>query len=202
MSEIKEDVIRAYALENAIKYNGKANFGSVLSGLFSQGLKKSQIKEYSSKINEVINETNKLEIETQKKEFEKLKNLINKREERVGLPELPNAKKGKVVMRFAPFPSGAIHLGNSRPLILNDEYAKIYDGKFLLIIDDTIGSEEKPISPESYKLIEEDARWLNCKFDEVLYKSDRISEHYKYAEELIKKVICMFVLVMQKALEN
>ena len=144
MSEIKEDVIRAYALENAIKYNGKANFGSVLSGLFSQGLKKSQIKEYSSKINEVINETNKLEIETQKKEFEKLKNLINKREERVGLPELPNAKKGKVVMRFAPFPSGAIHLGNSRPLILNDEYAKIYDGKFLLIIDDTIGSEEKP----------------------------------------------------------
>ncbi len=187
MSEIKEDVIRAYALENAIKYNGKANFGSVLSGLFSQGLKKSQIKEYSSKINEVINETNKLEIETQKKEFEKLKNLINKSEERVGLPELPNAKKGKVVMRFAPFPSGAIHLGNSRPLILNDEYAKIYDGKFLLIIDDTIGSEEKPISPESYKLIEEDARWLNCKFDEVLYKSDRISEHYKYAEELIKK---------------
>lgn len=187
MTEIKDEVIKAYALENAIKYNGKASFGSVLSGLFSQGLEKSQIKEYNTRINEIINEINKLEFGNQKKEFEKLKNLINKREERVGLPELPNAKKGEVIMRFAPFPSGAVHLGNSRPLILNDEYAKKYDGKFLLIIDDTIGSEEKPISPESYKLIEEDARWLGCTFDKVLYKSDRIPEHYKYAEELIKK---------------
>ena len=90
-------------------------------------------------------------------------------------------------MRMAPFPSGAIHIGNSRPLILNDEYAKIYNGKFLLIIDDTIGSEAKPITPDSYKLIEEDARWLECNFDELLYKSDRFLEHHKYAYDLIER---------------
>lgn len=187
MSKIKDDVIKSYALENALKHGGIANFGSVLSGLFSQGLEKSEIKEYSPKIKSIIEEVNNLNKEDKEKQFNSLKGLISKREERVGLPELPHAKKEKVIMRFAPFPSGAIHLGNSRPLILNDEYAKKYDGEFLLIIDDTIGSEEKPILPESYKLIEEDAKWLGCNFDKVLYKSDRISEHYRYAEELIKK---------------
>ncbi len=187
MGEITNTTIKAYALDNAIKHNGKANKGSVLSALFSEGLDKSDIKKYAPLIEEIVNEVNSFSINSQESQFLSLKNVISKREVRTGLPELPNVITGKVVMRMAPFPSGAIHIGNTRPLILNDEYVKIYNGKFLLIIDDTIGSEAKSIQPESYKLIEEDARWLGCNFDKVLFKSDRIPEHYKYSEELIKK---------------
>ena len=40
--------------------------------------------------------------------------------------EIPNAEKGKVVVRFAPNPSGYLHIGHARAAILNDEIAKQY----------------------------------------------------------------------------
>jgi len=190
MAEISKEIIKAYALENAIKHKGKASEGAVLSALFIEGLEKSKIKDYSPIISGVVNEVNSLNPENQKDEFEKLKDLVSKREVRGEgeLPDLNNAKKGEVVMRFAPFPSGPLHIGNARPLILNDEYVKKYGGKLILVMDDTIGSEEKPIEKDAYKLIESGARWLGATFDkEIIYKSDRMEKYYAYADELIKK---------------
>ncbi len=187
MTEITNETIKAYALENATKHNGKANQGAVLSGLFAEGLEKSDIKKYISIIQEIVNEVNFLSPEEQEKQFSKLKGKVSKRETRVGLPELQNAIRGKVVMRFAPYPSGALHIGNLRTLILNDQYVKDYDGQFILVMDDTIGSEKKQIHPDSYKLIEDGINWLGCKVDKTFYKSDRIQHYYKYAEELLRK---------------
>jgi len=188
MTEIDKKIIKAYALENAIKHKGKANQGTVLAGLFAEGLQKSEIKNYIPKIQEAIKEVNKLSPKKQQDEFDKLKDKVSKREIREGLHPLLNAEKGQVVMRFAPFPSGPLHIGNARPLILNDEYTKMYDGKLILVMDDTIGSETKPIEPKAYKMIEEDAKWLGIKYDKkIIYKSDRIEKYYAYAEELIKK---------------
>jgi len=91
-------------------------------------------------------------------------------------------------MRFAPFPSGPLHIGNSRPLILNDEYVKMYSGKLILVMDDTIGSAQKPIEKTAYKMIEEGAQWLGVKYDsEIIRKSDRMDKYYMYAEELLRK---------------
>jgi glutamyl-tRNA synthetase len=188
MGEISENVIRAYALENAIKYGGKANQGAVLSGLFSEGLEKSGVKSIILKIQKILREVNSFSLNEQKKRFELLGNKTRKREVREGLPELDNVEKGRVVMRFAPFPSGPLHIGNARPLILNDEYVKRYGGKLILVMDDTIGSEAKPIEPEAYKLIEEGVKWLGVEYDKnIIYKSDRIEKYYDYAYELIKK---------------
>jgi len=188
MAEIKNNVIKAYALENAIKHEGKANQGAILAGLFAEGLQKSEIKDYIPKIQEIIQTVNTMSTEEQEKEFKKLKNKTSKREIREGLPELKNATQGKVIMRFAPFPSGPIHIGNTRQLILNDEYAKKYNGKLILVMDDTIGSENKPLITEAYKLIEDGVKWLECNYDKkVIYKSDRIPIYYQYAEELIEK---------------
>ncbi len=188
MAKISEKKIEAYALENAIKHDGKANQSAVLAGLFSEGLEKSEIKTIIPLIQKTLQKINSISIEKQQKEFEKIKNKISKREIRVGLPELENAKPGEVVMRFAPFPSGPIHLGNTRQLILNDEYVKKYNGKLILVMDDTIGSEKKPVLTEAYKLIEEGVKWLECNYDKkIIYKSDRIELYYKYAEELIKR---------------
>ncbi|MCH7850139.1 MAG: glutamate--tRNA ligase [Nanoarchaeota archaeon] len=188
MKEISKEVIKAYALENAIKYEGKANQGAVLAALFAEGLEKSKIKEIMPTIQKIIKEVESLSIEEQKSKFESLGQKTSKRVVRVGLPKLENAIEGKVVMRFAPFPSGPLHIGNTRTLILNDEYAKMYNGKLLIVMDDTIGSEQKPIIPESYKLIEEAIKYLEIKHDpKILYKSNRIEKYYEYAKELIKK---------------
>jgi glutamyl-tRNA synthetase len=55
-------------------------------------------------------------------------------------------------------------------------------------MDDTIGSEEKQIAPDAYKLIEQGLQWLKVKYQKpVLYKSDRLETYYKYAVELIEK---------------
>ena len=98
------------------------------------------------------------------------------------------AIEGKVVMRIAPYPSVALHIGNTRQLILNDYYVNRYNGKLFLIFDDTIGSEEKQIAEEAYKLIEEGIKWLGVKYEKpILYKSDRLEIYYKYAKQLIEK---------------
>jgi len=187
---IKEEVILAYALENAIAHEGKAQVGAIIPKLFQAGLKKENIKEIMPSVNKIVKKVNSMKPEEREKEYKKVENLTVKHEhkEREGLPELPNAEKGKVVMRHAPFPSGAIHIGNAIPLIINDEYRKMYDAKALLIIDDTIGSEEKQITPESYDMIPEDLKLLDVKYDgDIIYRSDRMNIYYKYAEELIKK---------------
>jgi len=185
---IPSELIMAHALENAINHDGKPNQKSILSALFAEGLEKSQIKNTIPLIQEVIQEVTNLSPEKQKEKFKELEHKISKREIRVGLKELPSAEKGKVVMRLAPFPSGPLHIGNARTAILNDEYAKMYKGKFIVVMDDTIGSEIKPIEPEAYKLIEEGLKWLDVKFDKkIIYKSDRTKQYYKYAEEMLKK---------------
>ena len=188
MTTIDKEIIKAYALENAIKHDGKANQGAVLAGLFAEGLEKKDIPQIIPQIQEVLKEINSLTSKKQEKLYESLKNKTSKREIREGLKPLPNAIKGKVVMRMAPFPSGPLHIGNARTAILNDEYCKMYDGKLLIVMDDTIGSENKKIEPEAYALIEEGIKWLGCKYDKkILYKSDRTAKYYEYAQEMLKK---------------
>jgi glutamyl-tRNA synthetase len=188
--EISDEKIEAYALENAVKHGGKAQAGNVLSSLFAEGLQKSEIKDVMPRINEAVSRINGMPVGVQKEKYDSVKKDLKKREVRAEgeLPELPNAEMGKVVMRVAPFPSGPLHIGNARPVILNGEYAKKYNGKLFLVIDDTIGSEEKPIEPEAYKLIPEGIEWLGINYEkEIIYKSDRLETYYAYAEEMIKK---------------
>jgi glutamyl-tRNA synthetase len=188
MVKISEKTIKTYALENAIKYKGKASQGAVLAGLFAEGLEKSEIKDITPKILKVLKKVNSLSEEEQQKEFEKIDSKTSKREIREGLKELPNAENKKVAMRLAPFPSGPLHIGNARNIILNDEYAKMYNGKLLLVFDDTIGSENKKIESQAYKLIQEGLDWLSINYKQkIIYKSDRTEKYYQYAEELLKK---------------
>src|SRR3989338_2572590 len=177
------------SLENAIKHDGKANVNAVLGIVLSKSPElKKNIKELQKNVSDVVSNINNMTLEEQKIQFDNLGGEITeKKEEERKLPELKNVR-GKVVMRLAPYPSGPLHIGNSRPYIINDEYVKIYKGNLLLVIDDTIGSEEKNISKEAYELIPEGLKWLNIKFDKkIIYKSDRLDVYYKYAEGLISK---------------
>jgi glutamyl-tRNA synthetase len=182
-----KDLILKYSLINAIEHEGKSSTQAVLGKIIGERPEmKTKIKEIIGDIQKTVHEVNALSLDQQKKKFDDLGIVIEKREERTGLPELPNVK-GKVVMRVAPFPSGPMHIGNTRIMIVNDEYVKRYGGKLFLVIDDTIGSEEKQIIPEAYKMIEDGLKWLDVKYHKVFHKSDRLEIYYEYAEKIIKK---------------
>jgi len=101
-------------------------------------------------------------------------------------PDLPGAERGRVVLRMAPFPSGALHIGNGRMIFVNDFYRRRYDGKLLLVFDDTIGSEEKRLDPDTFDIIERDLELCDAKPDAVYYKSDLIPHHYPWARRVIE----------------
>lgn len=178
--------IMIHSLANALAHNGQAQATSVLPKLFQEGLKREEIKQVIPIIQKTVDEINYLTLEEQKIKYESLNVKVQKKEQKQGLSELEKVKE-KVIMRFAPYPSGPLHIGNARPAILNDEYVKKYHGKLFLVIDDTIGSEEKQIVKEAYKLIPQGLDWLQVKYDKIIYKSDRLYLYYKYAEQLIKK---------------
>lgn len=188
--EIREK-IRLYALQNAALHKGKASVAAVIGKLIADNSKlKSGIKDLAIEVSKIIKDINKLAVEKQIAELnEKAPELLEKKQERqeAKLPELPDVVYN-VVLRYAPFPSGPLHIGNVYPAIINDEYRKKYDGRLILVLDDTIGSDEKQIIKEAYDLIVEGCNFLGIKYDApIIYKSDRIGIYYEYAEELIKK---------------
>lgn len=197
-----ETLIWLEGLKNAIKFKGKAQPGAIMGKIMKDMPEyRSQSQMVKNLVDKIIGEVNTLSLEEQtKKVLEMDPHALDKVEhssEKKILPDLPNALKGKVVMRAAPFPSGALHIGNARMLVLNDEYVKLYDGKLLLVFDDTIGTtktgmEEDPegskfVIPEAYDLIRDGLKWLGVKYHEEYYKSDRVEIYQSEAEKLIQK---------------
>jgi len=91
---------------------------------------------------------------------------------------------GRVVTRFPPEPSGRLHLGHSKAILVNYNIAKEFGGTFHLRFDDTNPvTEEK----EFVEAIQEDIRWLGCDWGENLFfASDYFEQLYEWAEELIR----------------
>ncbi|KAJ7475885.1 glutamyl-tRNA synthetase [Mycena latifolia] len=96
---------------------------------------------------------------------------------------LPSAIQGEVVTRFPPEPSGYLHIGHTKAVMLNKYFAEMYDGKLLIRFDDTNPSKEKM---EFEETILEDLRLLNAVGDSVTHTSDYFSQLHEYAIQLIK----------------
>ncbi len=171
-------------MKNALAYKGKARVDSVISSLFHECLSQEDIKKCSKKICGIVSEVNSLSCDLQKKEFEKLEKNIKVRECREGLPELPGAKKGKVIMRFAPSPSGPFHIGHALTASLSFLFVKKYGGKFYVRIEDT---NPENIYPPAYDMIKEESNWLFDKSAEIVIQSEQMETYYKYAKKLIDK---------------
>ncbi len=109
------------------------------------------------------------------------------KEEKKTLPPLNNVEKYREVRtRFAPNPDGPLHLGSAEPIIFCDEYAKMYDGKFILRFEDTSPDVKSPIL-EVYDWVKEDLKWLGVEVHEFYMQSDRLELYYGYAERLLEK---------------
>lgn len=83
--------------------------------------------------------------------------------------------------RFAPSPTGLIHIGNARTAILNYLYALKNGGQFLLRMDDT---DQERSKPEFADAIARDLAWLGITWDQLECQSARLQRYQEMAEKL------------------
>ena len=189
-----ERLVRGYALRDAVKHGGRANVGSVMSMILGDMPElRPKARELAAIARRIVNEVNSLsyneQVDLLKREYPELAVFEKKREDvkkSGGLPPLPAAEEGKVRLRFAPNPDFLIHIGNARPAILNDEYAKMYKGVMVLRFEDTDPRTKRPMK-EAYSLIKEDLKWLGVKWHEEYIQSLRMELYYDVARKLVEK---------------
>ncbi|MEM2632996.1 MAG: glutamate--tRNA ligase family protein, partial [Nitrososphaerota archaeon] len=180
-----EETIFKHALLNAIKHNGKANSNSVLGKILAELPElKNKVKEIIPLIEQIVKEVNSLSIEKQKEKLNELGLIIEKKKiEKIELPELPFAIKGKVITAFPPEPSKYPHIGHAKSALINFLYAKKYDGNFILRFEDT---NPRMVKKEYYDAFIDGLKWLGIEWDQIDYVSDHIEKFYEASEFLIK----------------
>lgn len=88
------------------------------------------------------------------------------------------------ILRFAPSPTGYLHIGSARTAIFNYLYARHFGGKFLLRIEDT---DKERSTDESLKTILNGLEWLGIDHDdEIIYQSKNIDRHKLIADKLLQ----------------
>ncbi|MCL2134674.1 MAG: glutamate--tRNA ligase [Candidatus Bathyarchaeota archaeon] len=183
------ELIRKAALLNAVSHDGKAQAGAMIGKVLGERQDlRSNVKELSIVINSIVNEVNSYSLTEQKTIVEQNWPETQKKEkpEEKKLSTLPNADKYKqIVTRFSPNPDCVLHLGSARAIILSHEYARMYNGKFILRFEDTDPKIKKP-ALEFYENIRQELKWLNIQVDEEYIQSDRLPLYYEYVEKLVK----------------
>ncbi len=90
----------------------------------------------------------------------------------------------KVATRFAPSPTGALHIGGVRTALFNWLYSRNHNGKFYLRVEDT----DKERSKDEFKdQIIQSLKWIGINYDgEEYIQSKKVDDHIKVANELLK----------------
>lgn len=90
--------------------------------------------------------------------------------------------KNKIVTRFAPSPTGYLHIGGARTALYIYLYTRQNNGKYILRIEDTDKERSKP---EYEKDIVDNLKWLGLEHDEFVRQSDNVAYH----QECLKKLL-------------
>ena len=182
-----EQIVYKHALLNAAKHKGSANPGAVMGSIMSNEVElRSRAKEIGPIAGKIVAQVNSMSLDEQKSEMDKLGVEVEVKKPKAketGLQDLSGSHEN-IVLRFAPNPSGPLHIGHSRAAVPNAEYVKRHNGKLILRIEDT---DPKRVYEPAYEMIPEDLKWLGITPDEIIYQSDRFEIYYDYAEQLIKK---------------
>ncbi len=182
-------IIRKYAIKNAAEH-GSARESVVLAKALSvdPSLKK-DMKKLGMQVASVVKEVNLMgKDELQKAYSEYAEEFEEEHSEKAAKSSVHNftvegAVEGAFKTRFAPEPSGYMHIGHAKAVFLETELAKRYDGSVSLYFDDTNPAKERQEFIDAFK---KDLKWLGLKFAEEYYASDNIDYEYKCAEKLIK----------------
>ena len=87
-----------------------------------------------------------------------------------------------VKVRFAPSPTGYLHIGGARTALFNWMYARAQQGKFILRVEDT---DRQRSSQKYVEEILDSMQWLGFNWDELFYQSQRFDIYRQYAEKLL-----------------
>ena len=91
----------------------------------------------------------------------------------------------KVIVRFAPSPTGYLHIGGARTALFNWLLARHTGGKFILRIEDT---DQVRSTQESMDAILDSMTWLGLDWDEgPVYQTDRLHLYQEHVERLLKE---------------
>ncbi|HID73674.1 MAG TPA: glutamate--tRNA ligase [Thermoplasmata archaeon] len=181
-----QDEIKYHLLRNAVRHGGrampKAILGAILGAHPEMRREARHVLEIAGRLADEINAMAPEEQESALRAY----GIVEERTAERGLPSLRDAQgnewEGEVVMRFAPGPSGPLHIGHTRALVLNDEYVRRYGGRLILRIEDTNPAN---ILEDAYDMIREDVEWLGVAVHEVAIQSDRIDIYYDHVRELL-----------------
>jgi len=110
------------------------------------------------------------------------------------------ANNVKIKTRFAPSPTGSVHIGNIRSALFEYLFAKKNGGEFLLRIEDT---DQKRYTEGAVEDILEILNWFNLKWDgDTIRQSTRLPLYKKYADELIAKGFAYPCFCSEERLDN
>lgn len=106
----------------------------------------------------------------------------------------------KPIVRFAPSPTGYLHIGGARTALVNYAFAKVNNGKFLLRIEDT----DKERSTDEYiETIYKSLEWLDIKYDDLpIQQSKRCDRHVEIAKKLLQDNKAYYCFCSSDELEN
>jgi glutamyl-tRNA synthetase len=184
-----KDLLFLCALQNAVKHGGVPQTGAVIGMVMGAHPDlRSRAKEVTLLAKEAVASVAALSPEERAATLrarapEMFEAVFTKHEHKKVLPDLEGAENG-VVMRFAPNPSGPLHIGHARAAVLNDAYVKQYGGRYILRIEDT---DPKRVDPEAYDTVVEDIRWLGLGITETVTQSDRLPLYYDLCRQLIER---------------
>ncbi|UZQ83876.1 glutamate--tRNA ligase [Thermoanaerobacter sp. RKWS2] len=106
----------------------------------------------------------------------------------------------EVRVRFAPSPTGSLHIGGARTALFNWLFARHNGGKFILRVDDT---DLQRSTEESMKGILDGLRWLGIDWDEgPIYQSQRLEEYRKFANKLLEERKAYYCFCTKEELEE
>jgi len=104
-----------------------------------------------------------------------------------------------VRVRFAPSPTGHLHVGGARTAIFNWLYAKRHGGKFIIRVEDT---DQARSTRESEEMVLDDLRWLALHWDEGPYRqSERLELYARLGRELIERGVAYRCYCTEEELE-
>ena len=187
MGESLKAAIKKYALQNAVRYKGKASPGAVIGKVLAENPElRENAKEISNEVLKEVKEINRLSLEKQEKKLQELAPELLERKEKAekDIFEFLNIREGqKVVTAFPPEPSKYPHIGHAKAIIVNYELAKRHNGTFYLRFEDT---NPELADKEFYNIHLDNYKWLGIVPDRIDYASDFMEEFYRHAEKIIK----------------
>ncbi len=182
-----KEIVYKETMVNAYKYGSadvKIVMKKIMSGYPELRSKAKEIQQILGKIVEQVNNLPRKDIEKTVEEKYPESIIEEEAEERDYLPEILNAKKGQVKVRYPPEPSKHPHIGQMLSFCINNLIAERFDGKTVLRFDDT--NPEK-VQAEFYDSFREVIAWLNLQVDSEVLASNHMELYYEKAKELIQK---------------